>query len=93
MELLLRWLTGQSGGTPDSPVNYSEGYPWNSREWPVRVYTGLVHRTLSGAHQILFGAPQFSPLLSFCSIFYCVPNQISFLVCVEPYAPDEVNDI
>jgi hypothetical protein len=22
-EPLLRWLTGQSGGTPDSPVNYS----------------------------------------------------------------------
>jgi hypothetical protein len=26
-ELLLRWLTGQSGGTPDSPVNYSGGCP------------------------------------------------------------------
>jgi hypothetical protein len=23
MEPLLRWCTGQSGGTPDSPVNYS----------------------------------------------------------------------
>jgi hypothetical protein len=26
-ELLLRWCTGQSGGTPDSPVNYSEARP------------------------------------------------------------------
>jgi hypothetical protein len=24
---LLRWLTGQSGGTPNSPMNYSEGAP------------------------------------------------------------------
>jgi hypothetical protein len=26
-EPLLRWCTGQSGGTPDSPVNYSEAGP------------------------------------------------------------------
>jgi hypothetical protein len=26
-EPLPRWLTGQSGGTPDSPVNYSGGCP------------------------------------------------------------------
>jgi hypothetical protein len=26
-ESLLRWLTGQFGVTPDSPVNYSEGRP------------------------------------------------------------------
>jgi hypothetical protein len=24
---LLRWLTGQSCGTPDSPMNYSRGAP------------------------------------------------------------------
>jgi hypothetical protein len=40
------------------------------------------------AHRTLSDAPNFSTLLFFCSIFYCVPNQISFLVCVEPYAPD-----
>jgi hypothetical protein len=27
-----------------------------------------------------------------CSKFYYVPNRNSFLVCVEPYAP-EINDI
>jgi hypothetical protein len=26
-EPLLRWCTGQSGGTPDSPVNYSGARP------------------------------------------------------------------
>jgi hypothetical protein len=42
-------------GSPDSPVNYSGGCPWNSRKWPVRLLAGLVHRTLSGA-------PSFSTL-------------------------------
>nr|ACN33358.1 unknown [Zea mays] len=31
-----RWLTGQSGAPPDSPVNYSRMLPKFSREWPVR---------------------------------------------------------
>jgi hypothetical protein len=31
-----RWLTGQSGAPPDSPVNYSHTPPMNSREWLVR---------------------------------------------------------
>jgi hypothetical protein len=30
-----RWLTGQSGAPPDSPVNYSRTPPKISREWPV----------------------------------------------------------
>jgi hypothetical protein len=30
-----RWLTGQSGAPPDSPVNYSRTPPKFSREWPV----------------------------------------------------------
>jgi hypothetical protein len=30
-----RWLTGQSGAPPDSPVNYSRTPPNFSREWPV----------------------------------------------------------
>jgi hypothetical protein len=47
IESLLCWLIGQSGGTPNSPVNYS-GAPWNSREWLVDIYTVLVHQTMSG---------------------------------------------
>jgi hypothetical protein len=60
-ESLLRWLTGQSGGTPDSPVNYIGGCPWNSREWLVWVCTGLVHRTVSGGQfsTLKFLAPFF----------------------------------
>jgi hypothetical protein len=30
-----RWLTGQSGAPPDSPMNFSRTPPTNSREWPV----------------------------------------------------------
>jgi hypothetical protein len=30
-----RWLTGQSGAPPDSPVNFSRTLPTNSRERPV----------------------------------------------------------
>src|SRR5688500_4252789 len=30
-----RWLTGQSGAPPDSPVNYSRTLPDSSRERPV----------------------------------------------------------
>jgi hypothetical protein len=31
-----RWLTGQSGAPPDSPVNYSRTPPKFSQEWPIR---------------------------------------------------------
>ena len=31
-----RWLTGQSGAPPDSPVNYSRTPLKFSREWPIR---------------------------------------------------------
>jgi hypothetical protein len=42
---LLRWLTGQSGVTPDSPVNFSGA---DSRSWRVQSRSPLGHRTLSG---------------------------------------------
>jgi hypothetical protein len=51
-----RWLIGQSGAPPDSPVNYSRKPPKFSREWPVRWrpawrtgHCQVHHRTLSGA--------------------------------------------
>jgi hypothetical protein len=34
-ESLLRWVTGQSGGTPNSPVNYSGARLAETREWLV----------------------------------------------------------
>jgi hypothetical protein len=68
-----------SAGAPDSPVNYSEArlhFPesgwFNSvRPWCTR-HCPMHH---------------FSAHSRSCSIFNCVPNLISFLVCVEPYAP------
>jgi hypothetical protein len=51
-----RWLTGQSGAPPDSPVNYSRTSPDFSRECPVHQSSAwrtghcpVHHRTLSGA--------------------------------------------
>jgi hypothetical protein len=51
-----RWLTGQSGAPPDSPVNYSRTLPNFSRELPVHRSSAwrtghypVHHRTLSSA--------------------------------------------
>jgi hypothetical protein len=45
-----RWLTGQSGAPPDSPVNYSRTPPTNPESgWFARA--SLPHRTLSGEPQ------------------------------------------
>jgi hypothetical protein len=82
------WHTGQSGATPDHPVNYSgvafqkpEGGkfrvygPWCTRHCPV------VHRTVRCArpgHTSVF----------FCS-FLLNPNLFFLLICVEPMAPVE----
>jgi hypothetical protein len=43
-----RWLTGQSGVPPDSPVNYSHTPPSNPESGEF-TRTNLAHRTLSGA--------------------------------------------
>jgi hypothetical protein len=48
-EPLLRWLTGQSSGTPESPVNFSGVHPAETREWLFRLLACLAHRTVSGA--------------------------------------------
>jgi hypothetical protein len=82
---LLRWLTVHVRCTPDNLMNYSGARLVETRERHVRLRAGLVRRTLSGA-------PQAAHSQVLCSKFVCVPNWISFLVCVEPYAP-EINDI
>jgi hypothetical protein len=43
-----RWLTGQSGAPPDSPMNYNHT-PSLILESDEFTRTGLAHRTLSGA--------------------------------------------
>jgi hypothetical protein len=76
-----RWRQVTSVGSPDSPVNYSEARPEETREWAVLELLGLVHWTLSGA-------PLAAHSQVLCSKSIWVPNSISFLVCVEPYAPE-----
>ena len=46
-----RWLTGQSGAPPDSPVNYSRT-PSTKPESNQFARASLVHRTLSGAPRL-----------------------------------------
>jgi hypothetical protein len=83
------WCTGQSGATPDSPVNYSgvclekpedEEFevdpPWCTRHCP------LAHRTVRCAR---LG----SSSVSFAPFFWTL-TQIFLLVCVEPLTPVEL---
>jgi hypothetical protein len=55
--LLLRWRTGQSGSTSDSPVNYSGWALEKTRERTVHKGCSLGHRTVSGAHRTVSGVP------------------------------------
>jgi hypothetical protein len=75
---LLRWLTGQSGGTPDSLVNYSRA---RLRFLDSGRLT-LVQSWCTGQS----GAPDHNTLSSWLR-FNLVPNLNLLLVCVEPYAP------
>jgi hypothetical protein len=60
-----RWLTGQSGAPPHSPVNYSRTPPTNSREWPVRQTEQqlAIHRQ-SGAPRLSTTGQSGAPRLS-----------------------------
>jgi hypothetical protein len=58
-----RWLTGQSGAPPDSPVNYSRTPPTNSREQPFhQSQTGTPDTVRCTTGQS--GAPKLSRLLA-----------------------------
>jgi hypothetical protein len=71
-----RWLIGQSGAPPDSPVNYSRTPP-NFPESSCSTEAGLAHRTLSGAPpdspvcqtEQRFGCTKPSLLVLFFSLF------------------------
>jgi hypothetical protein len=68
-----------SAGSPDSSVNYSGGCPRISKEWLVWRAPGWRTGHCPVHHFLAYSKS--------CSIFNCVPNLISFLVCVELYAP------
>jgi hypothetical protein len=57
-----RWLNGQSGAPPDSPVNYSRTPPTNSREWPVHQSPAWRTGHCPVHHRIMSGAPPDSPV-------------------------------
>jgi hypothetical protein len=75
-----RWRAGSrcSAGSPDSLVNYSGAPLVETREWLV----WRVPSWCTGQCPV----HHFPAHSKSCSIFNCVPNLISFLVCVEPYA-------
>jgi hypothetical protein len=77
------WCTGQSDGTPDSPVNYSgaallklKGEEFEVVQPWCTGHCQVAHRTVRCAR------PGFS-LVSFAP-FFLNPNLIFILVCVEP---------
>jgi hypothetical protein len=69
-----RWLTGQSGVPPDSPVNYSRTPPKFSRERPVHRRPAWRTRHCPVHHRTLSGAPPDSPVCQ---------TELSF-GCTEP---------
>ena len=75
---MLRRYTGQSGDSPDSPVNFSGA---DSRSWRVQSRSPLGHRTLSG------GAPD-SPV-NYSEAPLRIPEGVEFSL-KSPGAPDTV---
>jgi hypothetical protein len=71
--VVVRWRTGQSGGTPDSLVNYSGArlrFPESGCLAPVRPWCTDTVRW----HTRQSGAPDHNPLMSFLLLLNWVPN-------------------
>jgi hypothetical protein len=82
------WRTGQSGGTPDSPVNYSGVAFQKPEAEEFRVYGPWCTGHCPVAHRTVRCARPGHTSVFFCS-FLLNPNLIFLLVCVEPLAPVE----
>jgi hypothetical protein len=81
---LLHWHTGHVRCTPDSPMNYNEcllGKPESGQLMRCSAWAPDSVRCTTGI-----------TISSLFSNHWWVPNSISFLVYVEPYAP-KINDI
>jgi hypothetical protein len=83
------WHTGQSGGTPDSLMNYSGGTFPETRRWQVRVDPPWCTGHCPVPHQTVRCARPGQPSVSFAP-FFLNPNLDLLLVCVEPLAPVEL---
>jgi hypothetical protein len=82
------WHTGQSGATPDSPVNYSGATSEKPEAEELRVYGPWCIRQCPVVHSTVWCARPGHTLVFFCS-FLLNPNLFFLLVCVEPLAPVE----
>jgi hypothetical protein len=71
-----RWLTGQSGAPPDSPVNYSRAPPNFSRERPVHRSSAWRTRHCPVHHRTLSGAPPDSPVSQTEHSFGCTEPRL-----------------
>jgi hypothetical protein len=86
---LLRWHTGQSDATPDSPVNYSGVAPQIPEAEHFRVDPPWCTGHCLVAHRIVRCARPGQPSVVFCS--FCLNHFLDFLlVCVELLAPVEL---
>jgi hypothetical protein len=83
------WHTGQSGGTPDSPVNYSGVAFPETRRWQVRVDPPWCTGHCPVAQRTVRCARPGQPSVSFAP-FFLNPMLDILLVCVEPLAPVEL---
>jgi hypothetical protein len=83
------WHTGQFGGTPDSPVNYSGVAFPETQRWRVRVDPPWCTGHYPVAHRTVRCARPRQPSVSFAP-FFLNPIFDFLLVCVEPLAPVEL---
>ena len=82
------WRTGQSGGTPNGPVNYSGAALQKPEAEEFGVYRPWCTGHCPVAHQTVRCARLGCSSVSFC-FFLLNPNLFFLLVCVEPMAPVE----
>jgi hypothetical protein len=82
------WRTGQSGATPDSPVNYSRVASEKPEAVEFRLYGPWCTGHCSVAHRTVRYARPGQSSISFAP-FFLNPNLLFLLVCVEPLAPVE----
>jgi hypothetical protein len=80
---LLRWCTRQSGGTPDSPVNYSGERLKKPESGQFSLVQSWCTEHCPVAHRTVSDAPDQGTLGSFAPL-YLNPIFNLLLVCVEP---------
>jgi hypothetical protein len=80
------WHTGQSGATPDSPVNYSgEAIPETQR-WQVQCWSPWCTEHCPVAHRTVRCARPRQPSVFFAPLIWTLSFNF-VLVCCEPLAP------